>query len=107
MILEPDEALDVIAKARRARGIRNLPAFVIQRWRAARARGIRRHPPPAAALVSGVDLAALEYVWSRPETMVTAAVLKAMGAAIDRQGGCSTLHDGSFERPGVLVQLFR
>lgn len=102
MVLEPDEALAVIGNAQRARGIRNPAAFINERWRtykrAARARA-QRTPPASADFQAGVDLAALEYAWSRPPSVVTAAILDAMSAAIAKQGGCSTLLERPLAKP--------
>ena len=89
MLAQPERALHVIRAARRARGIRKPGAFAITRWRQNRARASYQAPlePDLLSGAEPPDLAALEYVWSRPETVTQALIEKLLAAAIVQHGG--------------------
>lgn len=98
MLAEPERALEVLGKATRARGIRNRAAFAITRWRQLQARPEPPAPPLEPVLLGQPpDLDALEYVWSRPATVMTELVSKLQATSIERHGGFAALH-ASFEK---------
>ncbi len=94
---DPEAALRLVDRARRARGIRNPAAFLIAQWRARRAPPA---PPPRPAepeIVEGPpDLDTLEHAWSLSPP-VASLVLKLLGAAIEKHGGYQQLR-ADFER---------
>ena len=94
MLAEPERALAILERARTGPGIRNPAAYSIARWRAPRA----APPAPEPELaIDPPDLDALEYVWSRPPTVVGELIVKLLAVALERHGGFEALRE-SFDR---------
>ena len=97
MTSQPLRALLIIESALRAQGVRNPAAFIIARWRAARERRPAAPAPELELERVPPDLDALEYVWSRPPSVVGGLILKLLSVAIEKHGGYGALR-ASFDR---------
>jgi len=97
---DPEAALRLVARARRARGIHNPAAFLIAQWRS------RRAPPPRVPSGTPLeeveldegppDLDTIEQAWSLSPP-VRELVLRLLAVAITRHGGFQQMR-ADFER---------
>jgi len=83
---EPEAALRLVRRARRARGVRNPAALLVSLWRGRRAPPPARPAEPELVVDAPPDLDALEQAWALSPP-VRELVLKLLAAAIHRHGG--------------------
>lgn len=93
MLSDPDRALGVFARVKRATGIRKPAAFAVRLWQTKTPAPTPAEPEPELEL-GPPALAALEFHWSQAghaETPWHDALGRAMAAAIGSHGGCAAL----------------
>jgi len=99
MLSDPDRALGVFARVRRATGIRKPAAFAVRLWQTKTPAPTTPATPEPELELGPPTLAALEFHWSRDDagqvppslTPWHDALGRAMAAAIGSHGGCTAL----------------